>query len=502
MSIFASLAELLTQACERRPDAIAIESPEGHFTYHALLANAKQIAVSLSERGITTNEPVHVRVSNRPADFAALFSVWIAGGVAVPVHRTAPSDAVARIREKTQARLQLDVSSLKDPSDDSVQEIGSSEPPANAQLSQAALIVFTSGSTGSPKGVVVTHEALASKLLASDALVHFRHNERSLLLLNITFSFGLWLSLLTMIGSGTLVIVDQFDASLLLDQLKEHRINRIGVVPTMLRALFAQCGAQECADAPMLLQIITAGEPLNPQFASRTETFFPQADLINIYGLTETCTSDFFQFPNQRHYDPLGLGVPSSNVRFRVVDELQKPVLVGEVGELQILSPYLMRGYLDDPELTVAAFSGEWFRTGDLALVTPSSGVQLMGRRKELIVRGGNKITPVEIEQAVMSLDGVVAAMAVGVPDDILGERIHVLIVPAPGQQPNFVALREQLLRRLEKFKVPDVFYCADLLPVGRTGKADRREMRAMITDGTLLPLHSTISTTIGKQSA
>ncbi|CAB3789352.1 class I adenylate-forming enzyme family protein [Paraburkholderia fynbosensis] len=495
MNNIGNLGALIAAACRQHQGALAIDAPSAAVTYEGLLDTATALAAALGKLGVDRNEPVHVRVSNQPHDFAGLLGVWLAGCVAVPIHRTSPEAVTARILDRTQARFAVDVPQAFSGEQDAIERIGAnaSAPAPRAQLDDAALIIFTSGSTGAPKGVVVTHQAFSAKLLSIDAMIHFRKTERTLLLLNITFSFGIWVSLLTLLGGGTLVLPQKFEPALLLAQLRERTIHRVGVVPTMLRALLAAVPtASRNAHAfacPDLRQILTGGEQLSEQLATQIETLFPNADLINIFGLTETSTCDFFQFPNYRRTKPTSLGLPSSHVEYRVVDETQTRVPPGTIGELQLRSPYLMRGYLDEPQLTAAAFVHTWFRTGDLAVTTADGDVQLMGRQKELIVRGGNKVTPMEIEQAITMFEGVGAAMAVGAPDDILGERIHALVVPCSGNVLDVGALRAFLCLKLEKYKVPDFFYEADALPVGRTGKADRRELRSMVATGTLVPL-------------
>jgi long-chain acyl-CoA synthetase len=156
---------------------------------------------------------------------------------------------------------------------------------------------------------------------------------------------------------------------------------------------------------------------------------------------------------------------------------------------LQLRSPTLMAGYLDAPALTEASYQDGWFRTGDLARRREGAQVELMGRLKEMISRGGNKVTPVEIEQAICSHADVAAAMAVGVADALLGERIHVLIVPRAGSTVPLPALRQHLASCLERFKQPDAFHLADALPLGRTGKADRGQFRALIESGASQPV-------------
>jgi long-chain acyl-CoA synthetase len=149
----------------------------------------------------------------------------------------------------------------------------------------------------------------------------------------------------------------------------------------------------------------------------------------------------------------------------------------------------LMVDYLDAPALTEASCQDGWLETGDLARQLDGGRVELMGRLKELISRGGNKVTPVEIEQALCSHPDVVAAMAVDVADALLGERIHALIVPRAGSVVPLTALRQHLAACLERFKRPDAFHMADALPLGRTGKADRGQFRSLIETGASRPL-------------
>jgi long-chain acyl-CoA synthetase len=490
-----NLGSLLAAACKKFGRATAIDAPESQLTYEVLLEKAVEIAHALKAHGCVPDEPVHVLVSQHPVDLAAFLGVWLAGGVVVPLHRTSPDGVVDAVRKKTKARLEVDVAAQTHVDSSAIIQLGDEPPQSRESLRNAALVIFTSGSTGIPKGVVVGHTAFSGKLRAIDAMVHFRCNQRTLQLLNITFSFGIWVSLLTLMGGGTIVLPRKFVPAHLLEQLSRGQIHRVGVVPTMLRAMLAvlaQSGAdtsESTPSCPALRQILTGGEQLSEQLANQVAGLFPNTDLINIYGLTETSTCDFFQFPADREANPHSLGLPGSNVHCRVVDELGQALSAGETGELQIHSPFLMNGYLDEPSLTDAAFAGEWFRTGDLAAVEADGQVRLMGRSKELISRGGNKVTPMEIERAVKQFDAVSDCMVVGAPDAILGERIHVLIVPNPGCVIEPEPLRTFLVTKLDRFKMPDYIYVAEALPVGRTGKADRAALRSMITCGSLAPL-------------
>jgi long-chain acyl-CoA synthetase len=134
-----------------------------------------------------------------------------------------------------------------------------------------------------------------------------------------------------------------------------------------------------------------------------------------------------------------------------------------------------MLGYLDNPELTAASFEGDYFRTGDLARMTDGGYVALVGRAKDIISRGGNKIAPLEIDNLLAEHPGVAAALCAGVPDERLGEVVHAVVVPRAGVKIDTTSLRDWLMARTERFKVPDVFYIRDALPSGASGKADRR---------------------------
>jgi long-chain acyl-CoA synthetase len=256
----------------------------------------------------------------------------------------------------------------------------------------------------------------------------------------------------------------------------------------MMRVIFSKpelvAQIEEKINTGYLKQILIGGESLGISLAMKLRKEFSKTELIDIYGSTETASCDFFSFPDNFSKYPGSIGKPAGGVTYRIVDSRNEPVEAGAEGELQICSPYLMSGYLGDAELTQKAFSSEWFKTGDIAKEVGPSVVELMGRSKELISRGGNKMSPGEIEQAICAHPAVAAAMAVGIPDDLLGERIHMLIVPNPSNQISVSEIKTYLTARLEKYKIPDVFYFDVALPIGRTGKADRGQFKSQILSG------------------
>ncbi len=473
------LGALLDHACARWPDRAALAGDGGAMIYGDLDRRAGAIAAMLRHLGLGADEPIIVQVSNHTSDLAAFLGVWRARGVVVPLHRTAVAATVDDALHRTAARFVVDGDA-----DEPVQRLERAAPPPRAMLRDAALIVFTSGTTGLPKGVVLSHEAFARKLEAIDSILPFGEGTRTLLVLQLTFSFGQWVSLLTLARGGTLTIHEKFEPALVLETLATTPINRLGVVPTMLRAmrpLLTPALSARLREPPTARLFMAGGEPL-PEALGRTfREHIPQLQLCDIYGLTETSTCDFVLGAEEQDRFPGTIGRPTPGVSFAILDETGHPVAPGSAGELVLKTPYIMRGYLDAPELTAAAFHDEWFRTGDLAELTSEGVVRLVGRRKELIVRGGNKISPIEVERVFLSHPKVAEALATGLPDPLLGEAIHLLVVPSPGALPKIEALRAWAAGRLDKYKIPDVVHLGTGIPLGRTGKADRAALKAQL---------------------
>ena len=474
------LEALLAAAAKRHAarEALAGEQP---FSYAEFLAAAEAMASSLRDAGLAPNEPLHVRVSNHPLDLVAFFGAWLAGGVVVPVHRASPPLAAQQIAERTRARFEWDALAPRP-----LRQLADAVPPARPILEDGALIVFTSGSSGAPKGAVLSHRAFAGKLDANQSRLAFGAQDRTLLVLNITFSFGIWVALLTLLHGGRLQPVEKFVPARFLAQLHAEAITRVAVVPTMMRALILDHPAARLAKPNALRTVMIGGESLGQGLGETLRALFAPADLVDIYGLTETSTSDFFLIPEDAERYAGCIGRPAPHVRYRIRDDAGKAVAPGEVGELCISSPFLMNGYLGQPELDPIDAEG-WLATGDLAREREPGVVEIAGRKKELIVRGGNKIAPQEIEFALSAHPKVAAALAVGRPDARLGQRIHALVLPRDASL-TVADLRAFLRERLDRFKQPDVFYFSHELPAGRTGKADRGRFAAMLEAGELAP--------------
>ncbi|MBX5473238.1 MAG: AMP-binding protein, partial [Acetobacteraceae bacterium] len=246
-------------------------------SYAEIAEIAARIAEDLRTAGMMPDEPVHVSVANRAADLAALFGVWQAGGVAVPLHSAAAEATRAAVHEQTRARFQV--------TDGALSVLTETPPPPRPLLKGAALIIFTSGTTGKPKGVVLGHDRFAAKLDVLQNLLHFIADDTILLPLQLVFVFGLWVALLTLKAGARLELMGKFSPAALRSRLAGATV--LAAVPSMLRTVFTG-GAVHAPHAPRLRTIITGGEALGAHLSSEMRRVLPHTGIYDLYGLTET----------------------------------------------------------------------------------------------------------------------------------------------------------------------------------------------------------------------
>ena len=476
------LDHALQAACAAAPPGrAALEDEDERISFAEMNAEAGRVADRLTAAGHRRDEAVLVPVSNRARDMVAFFAVWRAGGVVVPVHRTTPAPVVDRLQRQIGApsvvNLRADIrvaATLK--TEGPVRRLPTDGPPPPDILKDAAWVIFTSGSTGEPKGVVHDHQTYLAKLRMIDGVLDYSDDERVLEVLQLSFIFAQWVAMLTLLNGGTLVFHEKFDAGRFLEAL-DGGVTRVAMVPTMMRAL-RQLRLQDGPDgeegaASFAGAIMSGGEVFDAPLRQWLRERWPDAKIWDIYGLTETATTDFIVRPEDGEAAAGTIGRPGPGIDYRIAEP---------DGELLIRSPYAMRGYFGAPELTAEAFDGAYFRTGDLARRLDSGVVQLMGRRNDMINRGGNKIAPLEVERVFLEHPEIIAALATGVDDPLKGEAVHLMVVLAAGATATPDALRQWGRQRLDRQKVPDTVHIAAALPQGRTGKADRQALREALS--------------------
>lgn len=473
-SISSDFGQRLFDACERFADRPALIDNHESLRFRDLAAAGNELADGTKLKHLATSEPVVVMVGNGVRDMVGFLGVWKAGGVVVPVHRSTNAASIRDLIRRTRARYIVHPTSENFPIPGAigatpVLEMGQEMMPEDPMLKDAAWIIFTSGSTGEPKGVIHAHETWSAKLEMIGAKLGSRGPERTVLVLQPNFIFGQWVTCLTLIWGGTLIVRNRFDVASVLTDLADGA-TQIAVVPTMLRRLKTKISND--ALRPFAGTILSGGEPLPADVVVWLKSVWPGVRLWDLYGTTETCACDFFVGPSEWDRAAGTIGCAGPGIGFRIEPG---------TGELQIRSPFVMRGYHRDPERSRAAFAGGYFRTGDIARQRVDGRIELIGRLTDIINRGGIKIAPLEIERVFMEHPGIAATLVTGVPDPVRGEAVHVFVVPRAGVKFDMEGLISWAKEKLDRSKVPDHIHFGNDLPTGATGKADRVALRALI---------------------
>lgn len=464
-----SLVHMLRTAVDRHPEQEALVEVGGErLTYRELWDRSARVAGGLRSSGVRAGE----RVANLlPAGVdwvLAFLGTQLAGAVSVPVNTRFAQPEVDYVLADSGATTVLRPT---DPLPDG-------EPLAvdDAGPDDLAAIFYTSGTTGSPKGAMTTHENFLSNAETSrrvsgidPAAGPSMRNLVSVPLFHVT---GCNSQLLVQLAlGGTTVVLPTFDVRTFLRTIVDERINVLTSVPAIYALALSQPDLAEF-DLGSVTRLSYGGAPIAPSLVERIKEAFPNAEVGNGFGLTETSSIATY-LPHDwaaEHADSVGFAAP-------VVDlALDAPDAAG-VGELLIRGPNVVAGYWNKPEATAATFEDEWLRSGDLARIDEQGLVHVVDRAKDVINRGGENVYSVEVENALASAPGVADAAVVGVPDDVLGEKVGAVVVAAP--EFSAEAVLEHLDARLADFKVPQFFDVrTDPLPRNPGGKLLKRQLR------------------------
>ena len=338
------------------------------------------------------------------------------------------------------------------------------------------MILYTSGTTGVPKGAELTHanllrnaEVTAATLLAAGP------GDVVMGCLPLFHSFGLTCGLnAAVLGGACLALLPRFDPGEALEIISREKVTIFEGVPTMYAALLHHPDRGQ-ADVSSLRVCVSGGAALPLEILRGFEDAFG-CPILEGYGLSETSPVASFNHPG-RPRKPGSIGTPVAGVQMRVVDDAGAEVPQGEVGEVAIRGHNVMKGYWRDPDATAAAIPDGWFRTGDLARVDEDGYFYIVDRKKEMIIRGGYNVYPREIEEALYEHPGVAGAAVVGIPHESLGEEVGAAVALKPGASATPEELREFVRERVAAYKYPRQVWLVDQLPKGPTGKILRREV-------------------------
>jgi fatty-acyl-CoA synthase len=508
----------LRRSAEVYPDKTAIVYGERRQTYAEFAAETTRVAHALRGSGIETGDRVAYLLPNLPEMLVAHFAVPLAGAVLVAINTRLSTEEIRYILDHSGAKLLVvdavlhavvapvaselktveEIITVVDPANpgdgigsgvryDDLLARGNDEPLAWDVADESATISinYTSGTTGKPKGVQYTHRG--AYLNSFGEIVHSAHSPESVYLWTLPmFHCNGWCTpwAVTAIG-GTHVCLREVRGDAIWAQIREHRVTHLNGAPTVVTTIMR---APEAVRLDYQLVVTTAGAPPSPTTILQMERMGFR--IVHVYGLTETY-GPYSVNQYQRAWDALepeeratlqarqGVGMMCADW-LRVVDEHMNDVPADgqTMGEIVMRGNNVMKGYYEDVDGTEKAFAGGWFHSGDLGVMHPDGYVELRDRAKDVVVSGGENISTVEVEQAIMSHPAVLEVAVIGVPDEQWGERPKAFVVFAGGASATEDELIEHVRSKIARYKAPKAVEIVAELPKTSTGKVQKFELR------------------------
>lgn len=491
-----NLASNLRGSAGQSPDRPAVRLDDEVLSYRALAGRVAATAAGLAERGVRPGDRVALLLPNLPLFPVCYYGILAAGAVVVPLNPLFKPREIAYHLGDSQAALLLAGVAAAEPAAEGADRAGVTclvlDPDAAAELTSGparelapvpreaadtAVILYTSGTTGVPKGAELTHANLARNAqVVRDTLQHTGPEDVIFGGLPLYHSFGQTSGLNTGVASGScLTLVSRFEPGKALEVLQRDRVTVFLGVPTMYAAMLRHPAAAT-ADLSRLRLCVSGGASLPVELMREFESRFG-CTILEGYGLSETSPVATFNHPD-RPRKPGSIGTPIAGVETRVVDPVGGQDLPpGEVGEILIRGHNVMKGYWQRPEATAEAMTGGWFHTGDLARADQDGFLFIVDRIKDLVIRGGYNVYPREVEEVLYEHPAVAEAAVIGVPDPLLGQEVAAAVALKPDTAATAEELREFVKERVAPQKYPRHVWLLDELPKGPTGKLLKREL-------------------------
>jgi long-chain acyl-CoA synthetase len=493
----ADLNSVFAEAAARYAERPAVRMDGLVLSYSQLRDAAYRMASLLSSTGIAPGDRVAIMLPNVPAFPVAFYGALAAGAIVVPMNPLLKSREITYYLGDSGAKALLvwhtaageaalgaaanGVSVLKiDEPDAAGLLTGLAPVPAGVERAgdDDAVILYTSGTTGVPKGAELTHAGLTRNAsLTARNLLNATPDDVVMGCLPLFHVFGLTCALNATIAVGaSLTLLPRFDPARALEIVGRDRVTIFEGVPTMYAAmLHDRAGAQ--ADASSLRVCVSGGAAMPAEVMRGFEQAFG-CMILEGYGLSETSPVASFNHPD-RVRKPGSIGTPIQGVEMRVVDNEGAELPVGQIGEIVIRGHNVMKGYWCNPGATAETITGGWLKTGDLARVDEDGYFYIVDRKKDLIIRGGFNVYPREIEEVLYEHPAVAEAAVIGIPDEHLGEEIGAAVKLRPGATATTGELRAFVKDRIAPYKYPRYVWIEPDLPKGPTGKILRREVSA-----------------------
>ena len=489
------LHEYLKLSATARPEKVAVIQGKRRVSYGDLLGKAKGFAGVLRDVGLARGERVAILLENSPEYVIACFGALMAGGVVVPLGQqitgrrlatilndcrpavlVAPHlliKSFAEIPEVRDARCVIPAQRLCEGSE----PVGD---PCCEELSgnDLALLLYTSGTTGEPKGVMLTHRNLTANAESIVEYLGLSDSDKVMVVLPFHYSYGNSLLTTHLMVGASLVLENRFVfPNLVLDRIREEQVTGFAGVPSTFAILLNRSNLRNSA-FPSLRYVTQAGGAMSPKLARELREALPGTDVYIMYGQTEATARLAYLDPSEsiRKAGSIGKAIPGVRITLRKEDgAFASP---GEVGEIVAEGENVMAGYWNNPDGTTAVLKDGCLRTGDLARADEEGFLYIVGRRSEMIKTGGHRVSPKEIEEVISAMPGVHETAVVGVPDEMLGQAIRAFVVREPGGSVSMKDVLKHCAKNLEPFLVPHDVVFPDELPKSPTGKVDRAGLK------------------------
>ncbi|MDH2416122.1 long-chain fatty acid--CoA ligase [Nocardioides sp. CER19] len=473
------------------------------FTYSEVDANSGRVASALRAAGLEPGDKVAVQLPNVPEFLFAYFGILKAGLVMVPLNPLLARPEIAYQLDDSDAKLVITHAVCIDRAAGAAADAGSlpvyivgdadargakpfgellQAPDAGllhpTSSDDTAVLLYTSGTTGKPKGAELSHFQLFMNSTTSGALFGLSADDVSVAVLPLFHVFGLSAVLGNAVRYGaSMVLIPRFDANDVLDAIERHQVTVFSGVPTMFSALLQADTTGR--DLSSLRAAVSGGASIPGEVIRAFEEKYPNAVILEGYGLSETAsTATFNVSADQRKV--LSIGRPIWGVELRIMGSDGEPLPPGKanVGEIVLRGHVVTKGYYKNPEATAAAIRDGWLQTGDLAYRDEDGYVFIVDRVKDLVIRGGYNVYPREVEEVLYEHPAVAEAAVVGRPDQELGEEVVAFVALRPGASADTQDIVAFTKERLAAYKYPREIHVVSELPKGATGKILKRELR------------------------
>ena len=500
ISLNMSIPELLKERVSATPDKpfLFSEADKRQFTYKEFEAAVGRTAAMLAARGVRKGDVVSLLLPNSVEYVIAYFACWQLGALAGPINSLLKSQEIAYVISNSEAKALLVnseflpvIESIRDDLPEAVvvfdneaqaEHAESPAPEPHLDSENEAIIIYTSGTTGKPKGCLLTHGNVIANARQISIWLRFTETDRLLTIMPLFHMNAVSVTTMSALyAGGSTVVSPKFSASRFWQIISDYQITSFGSVATMLSMLLSTYpdGVPHGLKTDQLRFAMCGSAPVPAEVLRRFEETF-KCLVIEGYGLSEsTCRSTFNPADQRRR--PGSCGLPIGN-EMRVVDEDDRDVPDGELGEIVLRGENILKGYYKNDAANETAFRNGWFHTGDIGYRDADGFYYIVDRKSDMIIRGGENIYPREIDEVLYQHPAIAAAAAVGVKDDLYGEEVAAVVVLKTGANVAEQDVIDFCKARLADFKCPKTVRFVEDIPKGPTGKLLKRELAKMLS--------------------